>query len=38
MRREIPDRAQALTGTFDAGHAQLAKSMLLHLAGRAGPG
>jgi transposase len=28
MRRKIPELAQALTGTFDAGHAQLAKSML----------
>ena len=28
MRRKIPDLAQALTGTFDAHHAQLAKSML----------
>ena len=26
---QTPDLAQALTGTFDAGHAQLAKSMLL---------
>jgi hypothetical protein len=25
MRRKIPDLAQALTGTFDAHHAQLAK-------------
>ena len=31
MRRKIPDLAQALTGTFHAGHAQLAKSMLLRL-------
>src|SRR4051794_1357486 len=31
MRRKIPDLAQAPTGTFDAGHAQLAKSMLLRL-------
>ena len=28
MRRKIPDLAQALTGTFDAHHAQLARSML----------
>ena len=31
MRRKIPDLAQALTGTFDANHAQLAKTMLLRL-------
>jgi transposase len=31
MRRKIPDLAQALTGTFDAQHAQLAKSMLRRL-------
>ena len=31
MRSKIPDLAQALTGTFDANHAQLAKSMLLRL-------
>lgn len=31
MRRKIPDLAQALTGTFDAGYAQLARSMLLRL-------
>ena len=31
MRRKTPDLAQALTGTFDAGHTQLAKSMLLRL-------
>ena len=31
MRRKIPELAQALTGTFDADHAQLAKSMLLRL-------
>jgi transposase len=31
MRRKIPDLAQALTGTFDAHHAQLAKSMLRRL-------
>jgi hypothetical protein len=28
MRRKIPDLAQALTGHFDANHAQLAHSML----------
>jgi len=28
MRRKIPDLAQALTGTFDAHHAQLARSMV----------
>jgi transposase len=28
MRQKIPDLAQALTGSFDAYHAQLAKSML----------
>ena len=28
MRRKIPDLAQALTGTFDTHHAQLARSML----------
>ena len=31
MRRKIPDLAQALTGTFEAHHAQLAKSMLRRL-------
>src|SRR4029453_10996498 len=31
MRRKISDLAQALTGTFDAHHAQLAKSMLRRL-------
>jgi transposase len=31
MRRKIPDLAQALTGTFDAHHAQLAPSMLRRL-------
>ena len=31
MRRKIPDLAQALTGTFDVDHAQLAKSMLRRL-------
>jgi hypothetical protein len=31
MRRKIPDLAQALTGTFDANHAQLAKSILRRL-------
>jgi transposase len=31
MRQKIPDLAQALTGTFDAHHAQLAKSMLRRL-------
>jgi hypothetical protein len=31
MRRKISDRAQALTGTFDAHHAQLARSMLRRL-------
>jgi transposase len=31
MRRKIPDLAQALTGTFDAHHAQLARSMLRRL-------
>ena len=31
MRRKIPDLAQALTGTFDAHHAQLARSMLQRL-------
>ena len=31
MRRKIPDLAQALTGNFDAHHAQLAKSMLRRL-------
>jgi transposase len=31
MRRKIPDLAQALTGTFDAHHAKLAKSMLRRL-------
>ena len=31
MRRKIPDLAQALTGTFNADHAQLAKSMLHRL-------
>ena len=31
MRRKIPDLAQALTGTFDTHHAQLAKSMLRRL-------
>ena len=31
MRRKIPDLAQALTGTFDADHAALAKAMLLRL-------
>src|SRR5215203_5454829 len=31
MRRKIPDLAQALTGTFDAHHAQLAKSILRRL-------
>ena len=31
MRRKIPDLAQALTGTFDANHAQLAKTMMLRL-------
>jgi transposase len=37
MRSKIPDLAQALTGTFDAEHAQLAKSMLrrLELVGQA---
>jgi transposase len=37
MRRKIPELAQALTGTFDAHHAQLAKSMLqrLELVGQA---
>ena len=44
MRRKIPDLAQALTGTFEAHHAQLAKSMLRRLelvelaSGRAGCG
>ncbi len=32
MRRKIPDLAQALTGTFDAYHAQLARSILQRLA------
>ena len=31
MRRKIPDLAQALTGHFDANHAQLAHSMLRRL-------
>ena len=31
MRRKIPDLAQALTGHFDAHHAQLARSMLRRL-------
>ena len=31
MRRKIPDLAQALTGTFDVHHAQLARSMLRRL-------
>jgi transposase len=31
MRRKIPDLAQALTGTFDTHHAQLARSMLRRL-------
>ena len=31
MRSKIPDLAQALTGTFDAHHAQLAKSILRRL-------
>jgi len=31
MRRKIPDLAQALTGTFDAQHAQLAKHILRRL-------
>ena len=31
MRRKIPDLAQALTGHFDANHAQLARSMLRRL-------
>jgi transposase len=31
MRRKIPDLAQALTGTFEAHHAQLARSMLRRL-------
>jgi transposase len=31
MRRKIPDLAQALTGTFDAHHAQLAKHILRRL-------
>jgi transposase len=31
MRRKIPDLAQTLTGTFDAHHAQLARSMLRRL-------
>jgi transposase len=31
MRHKIPDLAQALTGTFDAHHAQLARSMLRRL-------
>ena len=31
MRRKIPDLAQALTGTFDAHHAQLAGSLLHRL-------
>jgi transposase len=31
MRRKIPDLAQALTGTFDTQHAQLARSMLRRL-------
>jgi transposase len=31
MRQKIPDLAQALTGTFDAHHAQLAKSILRRL-------
>ena len=31
MRRKIPDLAQALTGTFDAHHAQLARSILRRL-------
>jgi transposase len=31
MRRKIPDLAQALTGTFEAHHAQLAHSMLRRL-------
>jgi transposase len=31
MRRKISDLAQALTGTFDVDHAQLAKSMLRRL-------
>jgi transposase len=31
MRRKIPDLAQALTGHFDANHAQLAGSMLRRL-------
>ena len=31
MRSKIPDLAQALTGTFDAHHAQLARSMLRRL-------
>jgi transposase len=31
MRRKIPDLAQALTGTFQAHHAQLARSMLRRL-------
>ncbi|MFL6047210.1 MAG: IS110 family transposase [Propionibacteriaceae bacterium] len=31
LRRKIPDLAQALTGHFDANHAQLARSMLRRL-------
>jgi transposase len=31
MRRKIPDLGQALTGTFEAHHAQLARSMLRRL-------
>jgi hypothetical protein len=31
MRGKIPDLAQALTGHFDANHAQLARSMLRRL-------
>src|SRR5215208_999451 len=31
MRRKIPDLAQALTGTFEAHHARLARSMLRRL-------
>jgi hypothetical protein len=39
MRHKIPDRAQALSETFDAHHAQLAKSILRRpRVGRAGSG
>jgi transposase len=32
MRRKIPALTEALTGHFDAGHAQLARSMLERIA------